>query len=1709
MIPREAPKLDPRRTEELRAELAERARAWIRDWNSSDVKGGFGDALLDIAARFASQVAERLDRAGEKLSLGLFDWLGVRGKAATPARVPVVFRLADSASAVLAPKPVQLQADVDGATVVFETEADVKLVPGTLDLLVGIDAAADAYFLPPPGLTSLDPIAPAPTQWLVKSFAGVGETHVQLDPAVGFEPGMLLEIVGKQYRVAAVEDDLATIEPPIDAPGGIDPKAPARKVETFGPFASTARNLQQHVVYLGDQDLFNIEAPAVIELRGTGGKLANATFEYFGKSAEDDESKWRELPLDVSNQPGSDAVVLFKERGAVDPTGVGAIASSRWIRAWQTKVDDADDILFTDAIRVVLNPGSANQDCPASGKVTQPGAQVEGFANTTPLAFTSAFYPLGREPKQFDAFYLGCADAFSKREATVSICFEMSNMAALSFATLREGMFANRVLAGVGGDGALHLLEVNPANGTLTRFRNREPLQPKSSAGSAIGLDQKPDYRLPMWAVNENQTVPTQAEVATGNLFGGLFGGLFGAANLLANPFFIATTAGNTVWLRKEYPWFAGAGQWIELSALPDVGNAKVDGLVYLRDDGNVSTSRLFVSSGGKLFAHSAAQANATDAWNEVELVGAPAPNANGTFALSHIAPIESYDSEDRWHGTVNDGLVALFSNSTDTFVYFIDKDGNCDVIEDVINASPDTRPAAVHIGNFITAFWTRDDAPGRLRAKRFNISASPVTSINRDAPSITADAPNSIAGGSLETPPSKTEATVVATGRRDLDSWIVKWKPFPTADETYLRTKLPAGVGPLGGAPTVLDNFILVPGTQSEVFVAGWNPALRKQFSVNLRSGIVTSAALSPQIAAGDYVAIEGSGVASDRAEVSSLSQVRSSERFYALQTEFGVGAANAQLVLFRRVSSTAFIGAQVAGDKITRVENLTRNDDWLLVEDSNGAVYVLEIDSATTEIEFKTNPNLPAGAVSYWRAERLQARIAPYMQLDPNGNGNWNAQLLDQSSLMFANRTPPMQRGVAFSVVGPDQHPTLVVLGAVWDNAPGNGDNIQCTLDGSIGEWTRQLGERSSNPELLWEYFDGTGWTRLELQADETQDFQRTGSLRFNVPTTLRPTDVSGKTNHWIRARLIRGDYGRERITVRTKPDPNDASATIQEVIRDASDFHPPLVVNMRIRYSVTTEVLPRYVLTQDSGSIRDQSDANRTGGASVEGFVPLSVLMARLAGETGANSDRALMLGLNSTLEGEPINLLLLVQERDHDAFAPLTVEALVNDRFEQLPVRDTTRALGESGLLSLSFAIRPSPRDLFGKTLTWLRLRPSPAPATGEWTPVIRGAYINATWASATETLSLESLGSSDGRPSLTVQVARPPLLHDSLELRVREPLDEEERRNMLLAAPDSVKFAEADLPGDWVLWQQVPDPNDCGPDDRVYALDEISGEIQFGDGLHGMIPPIGRDSIVAFSYQRTEPSVAGAAGVPANLVAERSPLQLVTPVEGVEAAFAADRAAGGSPPENNERVLRFGNARLRHRERALALQDFEDLALQTSADVAQARAFRSKDGLRVVVVMRGADPIPDASQRRALKRTLQQAASPLFAEPATISIEAPRVRRLRLHLKLRVDSLEDAGMLATAVRRALQTFFDSVSGGLAATGWPLGAAPAEEDIAFALDDAPGLAGIADITLKQIDSTGRELAWRAQFRPDELVVLAQDAVRISIESLEAQT
>ncbi|WP_143036649.1 baseplate J/gp47 family protein [Paraburkholderia steynii] len=1690
---------------ELEAELVARARAWVPSWGMEDDQRDFGRALLKIAAQFASEVTARLDRGGEKLRLGLLDWLAVPRDAARPARLPIVFKLADSArDARLASAPALLQVEAGGASVMLETETDVLLVPGGLQFMVGVDSAKDAYYLPPPGLTNPAPLDPLPTRWQCKSFASAGSAQLQLDPEAGLAPGLLLDIAGEQYEIVKSGDGIVTLDWPLTQ--DVAPQSSATKVTAFMPFDPGAHDHQEHALYIGHKTLFDLEAAAAIEILGTK-ELSAATWHYWGKGAAG--PLWLPLkPAPAKTQARSAGIVLLKPKGAMEVLELAGGKESRWIRASIAKVSPQDLPIRADTYEIRINCIDSGADQPPLLDPAEAAPRMEAMANTTPLVLDNRFYPFGKEPRQFDAFYLGSAEVFSKQSAEVKLHFDLADATFSALTPVMTGTFANKVMAGVARDGALHLIEISPDTGTVTNFRERGILRPVPPAGSAAPssdglLDERPRGRLPVWS-----------------------------DSLDPAGFLVAAGAKNVVWIWRENSGTPDDSQWKDFGTVKAPTSRSEDPIADL----------IFLQGSASLVALQAGQLWRRDWPDGPEWVNIEAKDASGSLVrFEAVAPVLSNAS----NVLVTSYAMGMIGVSDKHELYRITVPGKCTRLN-VSDVDSGVRPVAVFDGATLMVAL----AHSTLRDLALYRGTGGELTFKLDGEQ------DKVTGFEAAIGNGKVQFLAAVAGPNG--GYLLSWPP-PAAGESAIepfRSDIPSASGMPDGMPLVVAEHVVIPESNGNLLVAPFHPESRKKFSPTVKQGLLASAT-DPSLEVSDTVVRdEGNGPVTDEASVTDVTTNLQGEVLYSLEPALRDGKAGV-LKAFHH-EGEFYVGA---ADKDKGTLTLDKHDS---VTARNSLIRIEETIHRVSEIDVgngSTATLVPAPAttdtVQYKVPVLLTGRTAPFLPLDSNIN-DWDPGVLSIAALMFPGAQPRRQTGRAFKLDA-SNHPLVVVLDHGWKVAPQSG--VKVVLDTAVGQWARSPADITTNPELSWEYWNGSGWWRLPDLHDGSLHLKASGDVTFAVPVELAATDWSGRTNFWIRARLTGGDYGREEVSVESAPT-GQKDVTRQIVKRSTAGIRAPAVIQFTVSYAICKAVLPELVMTRDSGSLRDQSDANSTGGAMVEAFIPLAVQLGRLWGPPGpatpeeacapdcdrstgasvnagstagstlaagsarpaqddaspanattaaANPGRALYLGFDSPLLDDSINLLLLVEEEKHDAFAPMTVEAFIGDRFTPLVIEDRTRALGESELLVLSFPVEPTPHELFGQTLKWLRLAPGQGggvPAD-DWRPKVLGAYLNGVWASAAETLTYELLGSSQGEPDLTLWLARPPVLKNTLELRVREPLGDEERAALLAEDKSKVLSAVENLLGDWVLWQRVIDPADEAATARVYALDEETGEIRFGDGRHGRIPPIGRDCIVAFVYRRTEPGAAGSSAVPGNAIAARTALNLVSPIEGVEAVYAADQAAGGAPAEDVERVLRFGVAGLRHRDRAVTAADIEQLTLAHSPKVAQARCFPHTGFVQLVIVMQGANPRPGAADVRELHRLLIGMAPPTLAATQALRIVGPDLRRLRVDLRLRVASLDVAGSVASEVREQIRALFDSATGGVEGAGWPLGESPGEADVGGALADVPQLEGIAGIELYEIGGNDSERPWPATLQRTDLVWLDKGGVRITFETPGAAT
>ncbi|MBV1800626.1 hypothetical protein [Siccirubricoccus sp. G192] len=1300
-----------------------------------------------------------------------------------------------------------------------------------------------------------------------------------------------------------------TVAPPLTQ--GVDERTPLEVETGFTPFRRSAaasgmpgcfsEDRQVHALYLGDADLLKVEGAATIALL-RGAALADAQWSYWGRE-DKGEAGWRGMTVKTDG----DRLLLAKRDGAIEPREVEGRAG-RWIRAERAARERA---LTLRELRI-----ATAFDAEEASKAGRPPLRFEAFANTVPLVTNTEFYPLGREPRLFDTFYLSCPEAFSKPGAKVTLQFVLAD-ATLGPLVATSG--ASSAFA-VAQDGSLYRLDLAGAGGQLRIV----PLDAPAVRPPGAALPSPDDRRVALTP----QQRPAVARDA-----------------LLA-----AARAGADVWLwalmAEPNAWPAG---WSALGAPAEA--AEPVALVLSSTQG---APTVFAAVGGSILARRLAPGHAGQGWQQAGTL-----DRDITRLVGVQEPLGIPLSKPPVLLAVTDGALHLIQQ------------GNAPKRVPGVKLSGEVEPVALRRpdGRILVMAADQERHPVGHLVKANGTSAQKIWTAGTVLPK----------GGGFALIPVAGSPFPVAVFRSDkgqeLKAWLVGAdEPLPDQQE------LPADALP-GVQPAWIAGHLLVAGPERDVFVRRWEggPTVVPRLAADLLSGVRLETAV-------DAEAVERIGPGTGW-QVSRVREVIeetgvAATAIYVPEAPFSE-KGNTGEPKYRLLGADAdhkFEGGEASGEgKLT----LNENDKeaavgrTIRVEDAGARTFhrITELPPPSGTLPRKVAGLLPplaaqpGATIAYdypkVLAEDLEGAARPVLNL--HGIAEEVRKRIEEAGLVL-DAVPTFQRIRGFGKTNTD----LAALGAAWTTPPKPNAQLALVVPAPTGatSWDHQQDPTDPNPELSWEYWNGFGWWRIERLLDNTRHLLDSRDLTFDVPADIAETDIAGRTSHWIRSRLIGGEYGREVYKVEsTGPDGN--KTTVQTAVRDTSQIRPPRVLGLAISYEVPDAEArpPEHMLSLDSGGWRDQAEANRARDAVVTAFEPLGEVLGRLGPDRAAASGHGLYIGCDAPLRGGSIRLLALVAEQAGET--RLMAEALRDGRFAPVPLKDETGGLHQPGMLTLSLDAAPSLAALFGVEAYWLRLRPT---QDAPWQPELHGLFLNAVMAEAAETQEFEILGSSDGAPRQRVFLARPPVLPDSLELRVREPLGEEEIAELRRDDPGRVLIDVEGQPGAWVRWREVGDPDDAAPRERGYALDHASGEVRFGDGLAGMIPPPGLDAVAAFSYRR-------GGGAAANAVQAWDALQLVTPVEGVEAVVAPRPAAGGADPAGAERTIAFAPGRIRHRDRAVTAADLEALALAGSPEIAQARCIPQARPPRLVVVLRGADPRPGKEFRDALRRRLVEHAAP--------------------------------------------------------------------------------------------------------------------------------
>ena len=607
----------------------------------------------------------------------------------------------------------------------------------------------------------------------------------------------------------------------------------------------------------------------------------------------------------------------------------------------------------------------------------------------------------------------------------------------------------------------------------------------------------------------------------------------------------------------------------------------------------------------------------------------------------------------------------------------------------------------------------------------------------------------------------------------------------------------------------------------------------------------------------------------------------------------------------------------------------------------------------------------------------------------------------------------------------------------------------------------------EDNNLPQFSWEYWDGDSWRSLNKFIEFSVDGQAVDprseeliqnwvsrsptekSLHVTVNISemieLKPGNVNGKDNYWIRVKLIEGNYGTEyTITKKNKLEPGK--------------YHPPKIKNLKLQYCNKREKKPEHIFAMNNLVFKDcRDDLMRTKNCKPFEALP--------------DTYPTIYFGYDAELRKGPISLFIHLTQ---NSTYPQTIIPKIkwqyfskkDGEWAELEILDGTGGFTKSGMLQFLVPEKMGALRLFGSTepLYWLRA----AFIDGKSYSKVHGFYLNSTWAIQSRTINNERIGSSSGEAHQLFKLLNKPVIDVDLWINEVNGLSEGEKQTLLkdkqyveLKTDDKDTVVEF-----WVKWTETDDFIDLKSKSRNYLLDRTTGEITFGNGIHGMIPPIGLNNIIS-SYR-----IGGGEAGNFDAFSISKPYSSIKYVDSAYNPIASD---GGCETEPIENLMRRAPATFKHRMRAVSADDFIWLAKKASHQVARVKVLSDfngskKDGMgwtTIVIVPESSDPKPMFSTE--LKHRVEIYLKNRCSNVGKLRVIGASYWRVDVTAEVVANNMESMPSIEFEARTKIAEFLHPLKGGVDGKGWDFGNTLSISDIYSLLEPIEDVEHVKNVTI----------------------------------------
>lgn len=583
-----------------------------------------------------------------------------------------------------------------------------------------------------------------------------------------------------------------------------------------------------------------------------------------------------------------------------------------------------------------------------------------------------------------------------------------------------------------------------------------------------------------------------------------------------------------------------------------------------------------------------------------------------------------------------------------------------------------------------------------------------------------------------------------------------------------------------------------------------------------------------------------------------------------------------------------------------------------------------------------------------------------------------------------------------------------------------------------------------------VIWEYYNGFGWTRLFLDDAYSHVFSVMDGdgggyrrMQFTCPKDMEKILVNAVETYYIRARILK----------------------INNLYKLKGNYVVPFLENTSLRYCYAKEgIMPQEQLLYNNLEYR----CDKGGSLEKSGI-------GRPFFQTGTES-MAVYLGFEVLPAGSPIKMFFSLENAGDCSRQPLLWEYWNGSRWKNLNPADGTDYFSRSGTVTFAGSADMEQKRLFGKERYWLRIRDIENSYIDrndkKNRPVIQKIYMNMARVQNIGRRQREYFQMETCRENQTFRLLEKNI-HDA-KVFVDESgcLREDETESLKKERAVWTETKEDGITEQvWVEWSRVPDFSESGPMDRHFVISPFEGEIRFGNGRHGRIPNSSQKENIFIDY-------CSGGGEHTN-IKEKKINRMSYSIGYISKVANPEAMAGGCDAETPEAAMQRTSGCIRHQNRAVSARDYEQLAMCAARDVRMVKCFAGYDdtgrpvrGAVTLVVLQkqlrqGMVHFEEVRER--IIRYMQDKVSVSLMDSQKFFVVHPEFIEIRLYIELRVENFNQVFRVKKEILERLDRFLSPAGGGDAGAGWEIGSFPNIVQIQNAVNDIKGIVYIRNIMM----------------------------------------